>query len=389
MNVHFLNARSSGTLWLFVACVAVVAGCKPGEAQKAKGDADTIPTRVVRLATVTRGDVVERVELTGELRGSDEVGVYPQLSERIVSLHVKEGDEVKAGALLAVLQGDLLTAGENQAQAGLDAAKANLAAVEDNLRRTRGLAEAGAIAPSQLEALESQKLAGEAQVRQLTAAASQASSQRGRVRITSPIAGYVTGLVARPGDMTNPGMPLLTVVKQDKVKAILRVPERDFLRVEVGMPTSIAPLARPDLVVRGEVSLRGPVVDRNTRTGLVEVHLDNHNGALLAGSSIRGVIEFGRRQDVVLVPAEAVLFTTETATNGKATVFVANDTHARRVEVTVGVRQGGSLEVVRGLEGGERIVVQGASFLRDGNPITTPDDTAGKGATVGTQEVAR
>lgn len=387
MNVRFFGARPSQALWFSAICAVAVAGCKPEETKKA--DADAIPTRVVRLATVARGDVVERVELTGELRGSDEVGVYPQMSERIVSLHVEEGDEVKAGALLAVLQADLLTAGENQARAGLDAAKANLAAVEDNLRRTRGLAEAGAIAPSQLEALEAQKLAGEAQVRQLTAAASQASSQRGRVRITSPIAGFVTGLVARPGDMTNPGVPLLTVVKQNKVKAILRVPERDFLRVETGMPVSVAPLARPDLLVRGEVSLRGPVVDRATRTGLVEVHLDNHDGKLLAGSSIRGVIEFGRRKDVVLVPAEAVLFTTETDVNGKAAVFVADGERAHRKEVTVGIRQGGSLEVVKGLDGGERIVVQGAAFLRDGNPITTPDDAEGKAADIGSKEVAR
>lgn len=363
------------------ASLVAVAGCKPPEAPAQ----EELPERVVRLAAVTRGDVVERVELTGELQGSDEVRVYPQVGERIVSLHVKEGDRVKAGALLAVLQADLLAAGENQAKAGLDAAKANLASIEDNLRRTRALAEAGAVSASQLESLESQFLGAQAQVRQLSAAASQASSQRARTRVVSPIAGVVTGLVLRPGDLANPAMPLVTVVRQEQVKAVLRVPERDFLRVEVGMPVTVSPLARAELAVKGEVSLRGPVVDRTTRTGLVEVHLDNKDGRLVAGSSIRGVIELARRPDVVLVPAEAVLFTTETDTTGKANAYVADGSVARLRPVSVGVRQGGLIEVTEGLRDGEQLVVQGASFLRDGYPIKALDEPSGDG----TQEIAR
>lgn len=369
-----------GPYALAVGLVAIV-GCKPPEA----ADSEALPERVVRLAAVTRGDVVERVELTGELQGSDEVRVYPQVGERIVSLHVKEGDRVKAGALLAVLQAELLAAGESQAKAGLDAARANLTAIEDNLRRTKALAEAGAVSPSQLEALESQLLGAQAQVRQLSAAASQASTQRSRTRVVSPISGVVTGLVLRPGDLANPAMPLVTVVRQEQVKAVLRVPERDFLRVEEGMPVTVSPLARGELAVKGQVSLRGPIVDRTTRTGLVEVHLDNREGKLVAGSSIRGVIELARRPDVVLVPAEAVLFTTETDMTGKANAFVADGSVARARAVTVGVRQGGLIEVTDGLRDGEQLVVQGASFLRDGYPIKTLEAPAGDGG----KEIAR
>lgn len=369
--------RLSPVAWSLSAAFLLVTACKPPET---KASDDEIPTRVVRLATVERGDVVEKVELTGELQGIDEVRVLPQLNERIVSLHVKDGDKVAKGTLLAVLEGELLSAGESQALAGLQAAQANLAAVEDNLRRTRGLAEVGAVPPSQLEALEQQKLAAEAQVRQLQAGATQASTQRSRGRITSPIAGVVTGLVLRPGDMASPAQPLLTVVRQDTVKAVMRVAERSFLRIEPGMPATISPLARPEQQVQGEVTLKGPVVDRMTRTGLVEVQLDNRNGALLAGSSIRAGIELGRRPNVVLVPSEAVLFRTETDRTGKADVFVAEGNIAKKREVRVGVRQEGVLELTDGLAEGERIVIQGAAFLRDNNPIEIQDDSPGASA---------
>jgi len=122
--------------------------------------------------------------------------------------------------------------------------------------------------------------------------------------------------------------------------------------------------------VEGQVTLRGPIVDRITRTGLVEVHLPNPERLLLAGSTIRVSIEIARRTGVVLVPAEAVLLTGETERSGLATVFVAEGDQARRREITVGVRQGNRFEVIRGLDPGEQLIVRGAHLLRDGNPIT-------------------
>lgn len=333
------------------------------------GAAQKLATRVVRVTDVARGDVVETVEITGELLGAEEVRVFAQVTERIDKLLVDEGDRVKAGQVLAVVRSDLLRAGEKQARAAMAAANANLDALRDQLQRTRALARAGAATAAQLESLEAQERAAAAQVQQMNAALSQASTQRGFSEVRAPISGVVTLLAVRAGDFASPQAPLMTIVRDDEIKAVLRVPERDFLRVRAGMSVRLAPLATPDQAAEAKVSLRGPVVDRTTRTGLVEVHLKNADGRLVAGSVVRAVIELNRRPDVVLVPAEAILFSNDTDRTGEATAFVADGTVARRRPVRVGVRQGGDIEIVEGLEPGERLIVQGAAFVRDGNPI--------------------
>lgn len=346
--------------------LALAWACQPPQ----ETEKEETPPRPVRITSVATGDVVQSVEVVGELEGFEEVRVYPQVSgERIRTLAVKEGDTVKAGALLATVSMDMLDSAATQARAALDAARANLVNLEDNLRRTRPLAEAGSVPVAQIETLESQLKAAQAQVRQLEAGATQASVQRDRGQIRSPISGVVMGLTAREGDLVSPQFPLLTVVRSDKLKAVLRVPERDFLKIERNMPVSLSPLARADVQVNATVTVLSPAVDRSTRTGLVEVHLDNRDGKLTAGSSIRAWVELSRRSGVLLVPAEAVLFSADTHHTGEATAFVADGDSARRRVVTVGARQEDRIEVSKGLAAGESVIVQGAHFLRDGYPI--------------------
>ena len=120
-------------------------------------------------------------------------------------------------------------------------------------------------------------------MRQASAGLGSAGAQRDRVVVRSPISGVVAQVQLREGDLAATGMPIMTVIKPDRLKAVLRVPERDFLRVKQGMKVNLSPLAVPEQKVEGTVTLKGPVVDRMTRTGLVEVHLDNTDGALVPG----------------------------------------------------------------------------------------------------------
>ena len=354
----------------------VLGGCKrPEDSSKGKGD---IPSRPVRVQPVQTGEIIERFEVTGELQGIEEVRVFAQVPERIRTLAVKEGDTVRQGDLLATVLSDLQSEGVRQAQAMLDAALANRDALQDNVRRTRTLVEGGGGARGQLETLEAQARAADAQVRQAAAAVGQASLQQSRTIIRSPISGKVAQVNFRLGDMATPTMPLMTIVRDDSLKAVLRVPERDFLRVREGLTARISPLATPDVVVEGKVTIKGPMVDRLTRTGLVEILLENSSRRLLAGSAIRAAVEVNRRPGVVLVPAEAVILSGETERTGRAVAFVADGQRALRRDVKVGVRQADQIEVTEGLKAGEQLVVQGAQFLRDQNPIKLQDEGESK-----------
>lgn len=352
------------SLVLFI--VTCVASCKP----PAEGSQENeLPVRTVRTEVAQTGDVVTTARLVGELEGIQEVQVFPQVAERIRSLTVREGSEVSKNEVLATLNADLQSESVNQAQAAVEASIANRDALLDNLNRTRELAKAGSVPVSQLQSLEAQTRAAEAQVRQASAALGQASAQRGRAVLRAPIAGVVAKVNVKEGDMANPAQPVMTIVRDERVKAVFRVPEREFLQMTPGMQVTVQPLASPSVSVTGEITLKGPIVDRATKTGLIEVHLENTDGTLMAGTSVRGTVELGRRSNVVLVPAEAVLLTHETEATGRALVFTTDGATATRRDVVVGARQGGALEITEGLAAGETVVVQGAHFLRDGSPL--------------------
>jgi multidrug efflux system membrane fusion protein len=353
-----------------IVALLLVAACKPQEpAAAAATGAPDVATRTVRVAPVETGTSMDEVEVVGELEGIEEIRIYAQVPERIRKLAVREGDRVKEGDLLATVDGDVQSQVVLQSQASLEAAVANRDGVLDNLQRTRTLVQGGSGTPSQLLALEAQARAAEAQVRQATAGMAQASAQKRRTVQRAPVDGVVSQLVVREGDIAGAGQAIMTVVNDSQVKVVLRVPERDFLRVAQGMPVRVAPLAAPDQIVEGTVTLKGPIVDRTTRTGLVEIILPNEGRKLVAGSAVRVRIEIARRENVVLVPTDAVLLSPETELNGKAATFVAKGEKAERRDIIVGRRQGARTEVLEGLTPGESLVVRGAHLLKDGNPI--------------------
>jgi RND family efflux transporter MFP subunit len=356
------------TLWVAgLAAVGAVASCKPGGAGKTASQETVV--RAVQTEVVGTGDLVRIIEGVGSLEGDEEVRVFPLVPERIAVLNVKDGDYVRRGAVLAVLVTQLQDEGVKQAQAALEAVTANREVMQDNVNRTRQLVEAGAAPRSQLETLEKQLTALDAQVRQVGTGLSAASMQRDRTVITAPISGVVTQLVAKAGDMASPSMPLCTVVKASTLKAAFNLPEREFLAVEVGMSTELELLGRPEVRVTARVSQKSPVVDRMTRTGRVEVRVGNDDNKVPAGAAVRGRVEVDRETGVILVPARAILLTGETERTGAAIAFVVDGETARKRDIVMGARQGKQVQVRSGLKVGERLVVQGQHLLRDGNPV--------------------
>jgi len=319
---------------------------------------------------------VRSISAIGSLEGEREVAVYPKVVERIQSLRIEEGQRVRKGQVLAVLSSDLQARSVDQAMARLSSAEASRDALAEEVERSRKLVKAGAVAPSQLQSLESQLKTSDAQVRQMSAGLSLASAQRRQAVITAPIAGIIANLQLRQGGLASPQQPLCTIVEGERLKAVLQIPEREFLQVREGMPVVISPLGDSAAKVEAVVSLRGPVVDKRTRTGLVEVALDNTEGALLPGSAVRATVELERRSGATLVPASAVLLSVDTERSGEATVFVAEGGLARQVSVQIGERQNGSLEIMSGLTAGQSLVVRGQHLLRDGQPLRVVEGSA-------------
>lgn len=356
--------------WLLLAAGALGAvGC--GE--------DAEPPEVARLVTVApvvADEATESLTLLGEVQGEKEVRLAAEVPEKVVEIHVAEGDQVDKGDALVTLDAGLLAADLAQAQAAEEVARANRDELRSELERIRGLVGQGAAAMAQLESLETRLRAAEAQVAQLAAAQRAAGRRRARSTLRAPFDGTVASIAVEEGDLAAPQMPVALLVQMARVEVALQVAERDFLRIDVGDEARVRPPAKPALVRVGQVARRSPVVDRVTRTGTVVVAVDNEDEALLPGMVAEVDLVLARRTGVVMVPAEAVVMTPETARTDRAEVFLVDEAgrRAERRTITLGRRYGGRLEIADGLAPGERVVVRGQHLLRDGALIRLTED---------------
>lgn len=347
--------------------VVVLAACDRDEEDVA------VPPRMVEVAEVVADDASLTLTILGDVHGETEVRVFSQLPERVREVHVEDGQGIEEGEPLVTLEADLPASEVGQASAALLAAEATRDQIQADLTRISGLVASHVLPASRSETLTTQLRSAEARVEQLRAARRAAGQRRDRTVIRAPADGMVALLAVDDGDMVSPQMPVCLIVQMDRVDVHFSVVESDYVRLEVGMQVTVTPPALPDLHRAGQVTRISPVIDPLTRTATVEVRLDNPDHTLRPGMVAEVAIDLERRTDVTMVPARAVLMTTRTDTAREGYVFVVDGDTARRRPVFLGQRYGERMEITRGLEPGEQIVVLGQHVLRDGSAIRVRD----------------
>lgn len=356
--------------------VLVLAGCGAAEAEE-----DSANERLVVVAPVATGEAVDRIRLLGDVHGEVEIRVFAQLPERIRQLHVREGQAVAIGDPIATLEADLTTSDVAQAGAALDASMATRDRLRAEVDRIRPLVAQRAVATSQLESLEANLRAAEAQVAQLRAAQGAARERRSRTVVRAPADGTIALLQVEEGDMVAPQMPLAMVVQMDRLRVIVRAVESDYVRLREGMEVRVAATSLEGVARTGTITQVSPVIDRLTRTAEVVVTVDNDGHALRPGMVAEVTVDLDRRDNVVMAPARAVVMTPRTEVDGSAAVYVVQEGVARRREVRIGERYDGTIEIRSGLEPGEEVVVRGQHLLREGTPVRTrPYEPAAPGS---------
>jgi RND family efflux transporter MFP subunit len=334
-------------------------------------DAGAPSARLVVVGETELGDAVETVRILGDLQGEVEVRVFSELPARIRVLHVREGDRVSAGDPIATLDSERLSLGVEQATAAIDAAAVARDQLLSDLERARRLFASGAVPESQVTTLEAQLRSAEANIHSLSTAARSAGAERRRAVVRAPVDGVVAQLAFNTGDTVAGAVPICSIVQAEHVELMLRATEADYVRIHENMVVTVSFPALPDLSRPGVVTSVSPVLDRITRTASVEITIDNADGALRPGMTGRAAIELSRRTGVVLVAAQAVIMLPETDETRRAMVFVIEEGHANRRDVTIGPRTGDRIEIVEGLTAGTEVVLEGQHLLRDGVEVRT------------------
>jgi membrane fusion protein (multidrug efflux system) len=344
------------------AILVVLVGARVLAATRARNAAAEAPQPpLVPAARVVRGEVSERVLLTGTIRPRSAVEVHPDLAGRIDALHAKVGDRVRAGQLLATIEHDEISWQARSAHAAADMARAGLDGARLEHARTKELHDGGAVAPAQLDAARVKLALAQAQLAQAEAAAGLADEQVRNARIVSPISGVVVRRQVEVGAQVGPQAVAFAVEDVSALKLESSVDAADWARLAPGAAAEVTVDARPGEPFRGTVAVRSPSLDPATRRATVEIEIENSGGKLLAGTFARVAIAAARVEGALVIPRDAVV-----DGPGGAVVWRLAGGRAEAVKPRLGASDGRSVVVLDGLAEGDLVATAGQGALANG-----------------------
>ncbi|WP_372882112.1 efflux RND transporter periplasmic adaptor subunit [Psychromonas sp.] len=305
------------------------------------------PAIPVHTASVAYHQVAQSVSLIGKLQSQQFVNIATEVSGKVKAIHVSANQEVNKGQLLFQLD-------DAQAQAALLEATAYLSDEKRKLREFAKLVKSNAVTQT---ALDGQSAA--VNIAQARVNAAQAAVDRHYIK--APFAGTIGLLDFSPGKMVSVGNELLTLDNLTQMRLDLQVPDRYLSVLAKGMPVSAGNRAWPDTVFNGELIAIDSRINQDTLSLRVRVQFTNPDNKLKPGMMMSAEITFPAINAPV-IPVQALEYS-----GTKRYVYRVNEKGiAKRTEVILGARIENLVLIEKGLEIGDKIVVQGMVNMRDG-----------------------
>ena len=345
---------------LLAVLAAIVAGCRGGE----PASPAVVETMQARVVESKQQQVSLNLRSTGTVHARETAVVSAQVVGRIQQVLVREGDSVRAGQTMVVLDDAALRASANQAEAGVKAAQDEQVAAQTDatlaastLERYRQLQTEKSVSPQEMDEVAQRAGAASARLEAVRAQTEAARAQEsgahtmlGYSRLVAPFAGVVTARMADPGTLASPGVPLLQVDQAGALQLQATVDESAIGAIHKGMKAQVAIDGASSADITGTVAEIDPAADPASHSFLVKIDMPA-SSQLRAG--MYGTAEFanGVRQAIV-VPRSAVVSRGSLVC---AYVLDANGIAQLRY-LTLGAQQGNLVEVLSGISPGEKLV---------------------------------
>jgi membrane fusion protein (multidrug efflux system) len=338
----------------------------PGSQGPQGGGAYAGAPSVVTLAPVRAERISQKLEALGNARANEAVDISSKTSNIVTAVRFRDGERVKRGQILVQLD-------DAQARADVAAAQAALTESESQYNRSRELLDTQALSKSSFDQLEATLKANRARLGAATARLEDTV-------IRAPFPGRVGLRRVSVGTLISPGNVITTLDDTSVIKLDFSVPENFLAALREGLAIRARAPAFPGRSFAGTVASIDSRVDLNTRSVTVRALLANEDGALKPGMFLNVTLANDEREALV-IPEEALTPEAE-----HQYVFVVADGKAQRREVRIGNRRPGSVEILAGLNAGERVIVEGTQKVRDGASVqgidrtvdTRPDDALEK-----------
>jgi RND family efflux transporter MFP subunit len=368
-----MNGRNAA----FPFALTVIVGLSSCSGQHAPAAPSLETVRNVPVFSLERTRVADLLEAVGTVRAAQTSILASQTIGNIREVRAHEGDRVQRGEVLAVIDDsqaqaalDRATAADDAAKQQLLAADSDLTLAESTLKRYQNLYERKSVSPQEYDEIRTRyqgalahRDMARADEAQAKAALAQARTALDDTRIRAPFDGMVTEKRVDPGTLASAGLPIFTVEDTHRYRLEATVNETDLAYVEIGQSTRVVIDALGSAERKGVVGQIVPAADPGSRSFLVRIDLAA-DARLRSGLFGRAQFSRGARSSL-LVPRTAVV---ERGQLQGVFVLDQNQVAALRY-VTLGKPAGENVEVLAGLQGGERLVARTGGLELDGKRV--------------------
>lgn len=375
---------SEGPGIVVLLCAVLFVGCRRPPAPPAHGPRPIVSARAIAQ------DVPIYVESFGTLLPYASIDVRAEVTGKVLSHHFTEGQFVREGDLLYVIDTNQYAATLLKSEASLEQSAARLANARDALARNRALFAQKVIATNELEAAETNYEEARANSKLAEAQVQLARLDLDHCTIEAPVAGYAGARLVDPGNIVpaNTGPPLVNIKQMDRLRLDFTIPEKYASRARATITPSntvyalLTPQGAETVMATGIVNFINNAVDNQTGTIALRADVPNAGTRLWAGQFVNIRFLIGAQKGAVLVPYMAVQ-------NGQMGpyVFVVTPTNTAELrQVTVGLRHDDLIAIDSGISPGETVVAIGQMGLAPGVEVTEaklPRDTGARGRPAG------
>ena len=269
------------------------------------------PPAAVRVDYAAYEPVQNRFDVVGRLQELQTSIIASEVEGKVLRVPVEEGDRVVGGqTVVAEIDGTWAELELKQAEADVAARRATLTKSESDLRLLEQLARANSAKPKEVTDTRAKVESERANLEAAIALAEKAREQIERLKIIAPFDGLVVDQMTEVGQWVSPGGSIAEIISDGKIDAIVNVPERYINMIPVNGQVMVEIDAIGEEIA-GEVISITPMGSNSSRTFPVKVRLDDMSGRLLPGMSVTAKLPIGTQSDEVIVPRDALLFTSK------------------------------------------------------------------------------
>ena len=339
-------------LTITLAVLQLLIGCKP-KPSASDVPPGGMPTMQVVVVEARRQPVTESLALVGSIAANELIEIKSEIDGTIQEILFREGQRVEKGQLLIRLD-------ESKLAADVAEYESNFKLAQANFDRAKQLSEGKLISQSEYD-----QAAATFDVRQATLNRKQRELKD--TLITAPFSGVIGARNVSPGQVIARNTLLTWLVDMDPVKVELNVPERFLSQLELGQTLDLTVAAFGTNEFHGQVYFIAPSVDATTRTTLVKAKIPNPQLELKPGMFANLELNLQIRENAVVIPETAL---SQLVEGGSGVVFVVDKaTTAQPRKVKLGVHMAGKVEVIQGIEAGDRVIVEGLQKIGPGMPV--------------------